>query len=282
MKRRRIDEEGEGVDKSGGLAPDADSDRDVGTAWLLDDPNLLELILDHCLPIQPSNEVDHPLRAVNRATRRAWRAHPISLPFHVYNTLSEATPKPASQLPLDHRLKLVEMLEHAMANFKSEAEEEHQQRQANIATEQNRLQLLARVDAWVAEMRDKELMKRDGGTLSPDEERELLRLGEEARAIVSRATDIVMNCLHHYNGDTYCWRKETVSFVIGDAEFLQTFNQEVDGACEDDELEIPEELEELREQWGTTLDPQTLHKLFRFLLTRQVSQHEYTFAETYD
>jgi hypothetical protein len=101
------------------------------------------------------------------------------------------------------------------------------------------------VDAWVAEMRDKELMKRDGGTLSPDEERELLRLGEEARAIVSRATDIVMNCtripphllqaclvgrptnqptddhphmppgLHHYNGDTYCWRKETVSFVIG-------------------------------------------------------------------
>jgi hypothetical protein len=32
-----------------------DSDRDVnGTAWLLDDPNLLELILDHCLPIQPS------------------------------------------------------------------------------------------------------------------------------------------------------------------------------------------------------------------------------------
>jgi hypothetical protein len=54
MKRRRIDEEGEGVDKSGGLAPDADSDRDVGTAWLLDDPNLLELVLDHCLPIQPS------------------------------------------------------------------------------------------------------------------------------------------------------------------------------------------------------------------------------------
>jgi len=57
MKRRRV-EEGEGVDKSGGgLAPDAviDSDRDVnGTAWLLDDPNLLELILDHCLPIQPS------------------------------------------------------------------------------------------------------------------------------------------------------------------------------------------------------------------------------------
>jgi hypothetical protein len=43
-----------------------------------------------------------------------------------------------------------------------------------------------------------------------------------------------------------------------------------------------QELEELREQWGTTLDPQTLHKLFRFLLTRQVSQHEYTFAETYD
>ena len=56
MKRRRV-EEGEGVDKSGGVAPDAvmDSDRDVnGTAWLLDDPNLLALILDHCLPIQPS------------------------------------------------------------------------------------------------------------------------------------------------------------------------------------------------------------------------------------
>ena len=51
MKRRRVEE-----DKSGGLAPDAaDSDRDVnGTAWLLDDPNLLALILDHCLPIQPS------------------------------------------------------------------------------------------------------------------------------------------------------------------------------------------------------------------------------------
>jgi hypothetical protein len=43
------------------------------------------------------------------------------------------------------------------------------------------------VDAWVAE-------KRDGGTLSTDEERELLRLGEEARAIVGRATDIVINC----------------------------------------------------------------------------------------
>jgi hypothetical protein len=50
MKRRRIDEEGEGVDKSGGLAPDADSDRDVGTAWLLDDPNLLELVLDTASP----------------------------------------------------------------------------------------------------------------------------------------------------------------------------------------------------------------------------------------
>jgi len=52
------------------------------------------------------NEVDHPLRAVNRATRRAWHAHPISLPFHVYNTLNQATPKNASQLPLDHRARL--------------------------------------------------------------------------------------------------------------------------------------------------------------------------------
>ncbi len=43
------------------------------------------------------------------------------------------------------QLKLVEMLDHAMSHFKTEADEERQQRQADIATEQNRLQLLARV-----------------------------------------------------------------------------------------------------------------------------------------
>lgn len=43
------------------------------------------------------------------------------------------------------QLKLVELLDHAMGHFKTEADEERQQRQADIATEQNRLQLLARV-----------------------------------------------------------------------------------------------------------------------------------------
>ena len=43
-----------------------------------------------------------------------------------------------------------------------------------------------------------------------------------------------------------------------------------------------QELEELREQWGTTLDPQTLRKLFEFLLARRVKKHKYRFAEIFD
>ncbi len=100
----------------------------------------------------------------------------------------------------------------------------------------------------------------------------------------------------------------SLSLCVPDAEFLQTFNEEIDGAGEDDELMIPEvlppplvylfgfsrserrahasgcvqELEELRKQWGTTLDPQTLRKLFEFLLARRVKKHKYRFAEIFD
>jgi hypothetical protein len=92
---------------------------------------------------------------------------------------------------------------------------------------------------------------------------------------------------------------------VPDAEFLQTFNEEIDGVGEDDELQIPEvlppyvglvagsesrahalgclqELEELRKQWGTTFDPQALCKLFEFLLARRVKKHKYRFAEIFD
>jgi hypothetical protein len=101
------------------------------TPCLPDYPNLLNIILDYALhaqagevsPLFPTlthdvpvtawtdetvtqarhGGLDHPLRGVNRATRQAWLAHPISLPFRL--RLHLAPSSPAARLPLAQRVR---------------------------------------------------------------------------------------------------------------------------------------------------------------------------------
>lgn len=77
--------------------------KEVGAPCLPDDPNLLNIILDYALYAQADQQLDHPLRAVNRATRQAWLAHPISLPFRL--RLSLGASSPAARLPLAQRVQ---------------------------------------------------------------------------------------------------------------------------------------------------------------------------------
>lgn len=100
--------------------------------------------------------------------------------------------------------------------------------------------------------------------------------------LLSKISNASLTKEHHYDRDTYCWRKWDVSFDIGKDSFEFYDGADADRYYNDDsELSKPCTFKKLHEKWNlSALSAKELKALFKHIL--KVDEDAYRFQDNYD
>lgn len=202
--------------------------------------------------------VDHPFRTVCKGMRDTWLSHPFSLPFRVRRELVSI-----EHLALTHDKEaqlLHALITSAVAPLKKKMElleKEVEARAAKEREEDCRAQLLERALSAYFFEDDKtggryfnthpplppqknlnQHLTLRGHYRKPGEE--IGKKEREVRELIAKLEAPLLEMLHRYDRDTYCWYQWTVSFKLGDIKLSSVAGRDADRCYHgNEELDYP-------------------------------------------